>query len=334
MDMTNMCRTCLRRLKDSGYFLFGEDKLVYMVETIASIQLSDDKEMPSKICEECLKNILNFFNFRKVIIHNDVDLKERLETLKRTNYTSKPRSKVELDEFISGQAECDNIKNEISDTESITKTEDIQETDETLRRALAIKKIHRCKDCKQMFNSKLKLNNHRRTEHTAPGVCNICGTMVRADNLKKHIKLHSEVPMACDECGKTFKNSESLRSHKLIHKGLAFTCEICGKTFKLKAEHGRHLKSHIDPEARKVACSLCGKKVHELKRHMLSHTGERPYICKYCNKGFSSPYALKVHTRQHTNEKPYICEYCSLGFPQKVSLATHLKSKHGVCLNV
>ncbi|RZC39959.1 zf-H2C2 2 domain containing protein [Asbolus verrucosus] len=63
---------------------------------------------------------------------------------------------------------------------------------------------------------------------------------------------------------------------------------------------------------------------------MHSHTGERPYLCVYCNKGFTSPYSLKVHTRQHTNEKPYVCEYCPMAFPQKVSLMTHLKSKHNV----
>lgn len=76
-------------------------------------------------------------------------------------------------------------------------------------------------------------------------------------------------------------------------------------------------------------CTVCGKKVRDFKRHMQVHTGERPYICTYCNKGFTSPYALKVHTRRHTNERPFQCEYCAIAFPQKVSLTTHLRSKHG-----
>lgn len=77
-------------------------------------------------------------------------------------------------------------------------------------------------------------------------------------------------------------------------------------------------------------CSLCGKKVREIKKHILSHTGECPYKCTFCDKGFKSTYALKIHTRQHTNEKPFICEYCSMSFYQKTSLLTHLKSKHEI----
>lgn len=62
----------------------------------------------------------------------------------------------------------------------------------------------------------------------------------------------------------------------------------------------------------------------------MTHKGARPYVCQYCKKAFSSPYARKVHTRQHTKETPYRCEICAAGFPQKVSLITHLKSKHSV----
>ncbi|KAH1019945.1 hypothetical protein HUJ04_009689 [Dendroctonus ponderosae] len=71
------------------------------------------------------------------------------------------------------------------------------------------------------------------------------------------------------------------------------------------------------PDFRKVACLLCGKKVHELKKHMLTHTDQRPYSCENCQKGFTSRYALKIHKRQHTNERPYICSHCAMDFLRK-----------------
>lgn len=88
-----------------------------------------------------------------------------------------------------------------------------------------------------------------------------------------------------------------------------------------------------DPDYRKSACPLCGKKVHEMRKHMQTHTGQKPFVCNTCHKCFSSPYALKVHGRQHTNERPYVCDYCGYTFLQRVSLKSHLLSKHGLLNN-
>lgn len=145
-----------------------------------------------------------------------------------------------------------------------------------------------------------------------------------------------------------FKNYEALRSHLYMHKGQELHCEICGKTFYYHGDLNRHVKKHckcysnllgnnllllflvFKPIQKRVTCSICNKEYEQraMKKHLRSHTGERPYPCQYCQKGFSSSNALKTHIRQHTKEKPYICEYCPMAFPQKVSLVTHIRSKH------
>lgn len=60
----------------------------------------------------------------------------------------------------------------------------------------------------------------------------------------------------------------------------------------------------------------------------MTHQRQRPYVCSFCSRGFSSAYALKTHVLRHTQETPFRCEICAAGFRQKICLKLHLKSKH------
>ncbi|XP_060699801.1 POZ-, AT hook-, and zinc finger-containing protein 1 isoform X1 [Hemiscyllium ocellatum] len=107
--------------------------------------------------------------------------------------------------------------------------------------------------------------------------------------------------VACELCGKAFRDVYHLNRHKLSHSGeKPFECPICHQRFKRKDRMTYHIRSHD---------GAVGK----------------PYICISCGKGFSRPDHLNGHIKQvHTAERPFKCQTCEASFATKDRLRSHL----------
>lgn len=55
----------------------------------------------------------------------------------------------------------------------------------------------------------------------------------------------------------------------------------------------------------------------------------RRHLCSHCWKCFAYPKDLRRHALSHTGEKPYKCPFCSHGATQKSNLKKHIYNIHG-----
>lgn len=103
------------------------------------------------------------------------------------------------------------------------------------------------------------------------------------------------------------------------------------KTNQKKVMRENSQKMYVPDETISFKCRVC--KLHlsskgNLKVHMLTHTGERPFHCPYCPKRFRQKQSLIVHIRIHTRERPVKCKRCSKTFRQQSNLEAHMARYH------
>ena len=90
----------------------------------------------------------------------------------------------------------------------------------------------------------------------------------------------------------------------------------------------RKLLSAYSSAPNKIPCPFCSRSFpwsSSLKRHILTHTGDKPYKCPDCPLWFTT----KSNCDRHLAERPYKCQMCpSSTFSSQSNLRKHQHSKH------
>lgn len=176
------------------------------------------------------------------------------------------------------------------------------------------KKSFLCKFCKKEFGKKKDIETHIQVHvGKKPFQCNICHRRFsRTIELSRHLRRHNnDKKYQCTSCGKSFLEYTNLKRHSYVHTGeKPFTCPHCPKNF----SQSGHMKNHIrtkhkdktDGTFEHHPCATCGKSYRDcnsLKRHLLTHTGERPFKCSFCPKSFSQLGYMQTHIKNQHKDK-------------------------------
>nr|XP_045013008.1 transcriptional repressor CTCFL [Jaculus jaculus] len=110
-----------------------------------------------------------------------------------------------------------------------------------------------------------------------------------------------------------------------------FSCDVCQFTSSKSSRYKRHMRTHTNE--RPHLCHLCLKgfrTVTLLRNHINTHTGTRPNKCRDCHMAFVTSGELVRHKRyKHTHEKPFRCSMCKYASVEASKLRRHMRSHTG-----
>lgn len=273
------------------------------------MQFSNNDGLPPYLCEECIFQLVQFYQFK-------LKCENTYRKLKTASAELKKPTNDEIELFAVQQLLKPKERSiEDADSDFEIKTE-FEELDIIFK-----------EDCKPNFISitdehSVEFND---TQQTQPKSKRLRHKPKQNIQRKKKPSIRA-VDLCCDICQSTVKHVSSIEKHMRNEHGMAENlrpCPHCGKSF-----NRNRLVSHINQHAKQCKCDLCFNTFQtpaNLRRHMQTvHQQLRPFACDICHNTFTAKYSMLHHIATvHYNQSNYVCAVCDQRFKTKSQLNGH-----------
>lgn len=333
-SVRSICRLCLStegKLEDL-FFTDTGDRLVQRIQECTSIQMIPANGIVSSVCVRCRLRLEDLCKFREQcvrceeIFQSKVDAMETIEVVPDIFGLHSEDEENDAEEQNGDSVELqDSIKTEEDEWKNQLDEEDPLDANGS---AYDIKAYESDEGGLQNGSGKVPSKSYTLTP---PMNIDLKALVVYIKD-KKHWK--------CPHCEKFFSQSGNLKAHINTHTGFKpYTCNLCQRSFAQKSNLNYHMKASHDPQ-RPFKCNECDRafaSMDQMVIHLSKHTpvenparpvADKKHTCPYCGKGFAQSFNLKLHMNTHTGERPYKCNQCPKTFTQRSNLNVHVNKSH------
>ncbi|KXJ79117.1 hypothetical protein RP20_CCG002318 [Aedes albopictus] len=163
----------------------------------------------------------------------------------------------------------------------------------------------------------------------SPLTCELCSeTFTVPAEWVRHIESHTDPPHTVS------KRRRRIEDDNDADVTAALKCDLCAMYFVTPAEWVRHVQStHTETELaisnnssfpRRNSKSIASDSQHAAT----SAAQQQEKTCSICKKSFPSYASMLIHKRTHTGERPFYCDICNKGFNVKSNLQRHMRTLH------
>lgn len=187
---------------------------------------------------------------------------------------------------------------------------------------------YQCNICDEKFTQQTAFKLHMLIHRIGkPFQCHFCNYEHRnLKLLKQHMLAHNtENLFHCDFCSYSSSYVQNVRQHMSNHFGeKPFNCKFCGYRSSKKAAVKRHL-SQIHPAETTFSNSA---KVAQNITPLATHSTKKRLSCNYCSYSSDSERNVRRHLLNHTGQKPFYCRLCGFRSTRKGAVKLHTSRMH------